>query len=213
VQRVVQRTHVRVHFFLQRAGQKAEALAGLDGGARKDDAVHLFREQGGHGHGDGEIRLACAAGADGEDHVVGFEGFHVAFLVRALRSDGLLAERARVRERKCATNGGSGFTRGTRGNAQEGFHFRTVGNSPVADALIVFAQDLRGALHLRLRAFDFQVVIAQMRSNVKGGLEEFKIFVEGSEEFVNATCQPDGMFHSVSRERSLLDTTLSLELA
>ncbi len=99
------------------------------------------------------------------------------------------------------------FTRGTRGDAQQGFYFRAVGNSPVADALIVFAQDLRGALDLRLGAFDFQVVIAQMRSDVKGGLEEFKIFVEGSEEFVDATCQTDGLLHSVSRERSLLDTT------
>jgi hypothetical protein len=46
-----------------------------------------------------------------------------------------------------------------------------------------------------------------MGSDVKGGLEEFKIFVEGSEKFVNATCQPDGLFHSVSRKRSLLDVT------
>jgi len=45
---------------------------------------------------------------------------------------------------------------------------------------------LRGAFYLRLRAFDFQVVIAQMRGDVKGGLEEFKIFVEGTEKFVDA---------------------------
>src|SRR5580693_8024042 len=99
------------------------------------------------------------------------------------------------------------FAGGAGRDTQQRFHFRAIGNSPIADALIVFAQDLRGALDLRLGAFDFQVVIAQMRSDVKGGLEEFKIFVEGSEEFVDATCQPDGLFHSDSRERSLLDTT------
>jgi len=73
--------------------------------------------------------------------------------------------------------------------------------------LIVFAQDLRGAFYLRLRAFNFQIVIAQMCGDVKRRLEEFKIFVEGSEEFVDATCQPDSLFHSVSRKRSLLETT------
>ncbi len=206
MQRVVERTHVRIHFFLQRAGKKSEPLAGLDGRPRQDDAVHLFRKQRGNGHGDGEIRLARAARADGENHVVGFEGFDVAILVRALRSDALLAERARVRRRKCAANGRSGFLvpwrcaagislpgcrecarRGCAGCIRPGFARR----APLAAAI----------------AFDFQVVVAQMRGDVQGGFEEFQVFVESAEEFVDATCESDGLFHSDSRERSLLDTT------
>ncbi len=38
VERVVERAQIGVDFFLQRAGQEAEALAGFDGGAREDDA-------------------------------------------------------------------------------------------------------------------------------------------------------------------------------
>ena len=87
VQRVVERTHVGVHFFLQRAGQKTEPLARFDGRPRQDDAVHLLGEQGGDGHGDGEIGLACSAGTDGEDHVVGFQRLDVTLLVGALRRD------------------------------------------------------------------------------------------------------------------------------
>ena len=43
VQRVEQRPQVRVDLRLQVAGQEAEPLAGLDGGAREDDAVDLLR--------------------------------------------------------------------------------------------------------------------------------------------------------------------------
>ena len=90
-------------------------------------------------------------------------------------------------------------------DAQQRFHFLAVGNAAVADALVVFAQDLRGALHLRRRAFDFQIVVAQMGGDVKGGLKELKIFVEGAEQFVDTTSQPDGLFHQVSRKRYLQD--------
>ncbi len=155
VERVVERAHVRIHFFLQCAGQKAEPLAGFDGRAREDDAIYLLREQRGDGHGYGEIRLPCAAGADGKNHVVGFDGFHVAFLIRALGGDGFLAEGARVGKRKCAA-GCCRFARGACGDAQQGFHFLAIGNAAVADSLIVFAEDLRGALDLRAARLRFR---------------------------------------------------------
>ncbi len=44
-----------------------------------------------------------------------------------------------------------------------------------------------------------------MRGDVKGGLKELKVFVEGAEQFVNTTSQPDGLFHQVSRKRYLQD--------
>ena len=97
---------------------------------------------------------------------------------------------------KCTARGGS---RIARGDAQQGLYFLAVWNAAVADALIVFAQDLGSAFDLRLGTFDFKVVVAQMSGDVKGVLEEFKIFVEGTEKFVDATCQSDGLFHQVSR--------------
>jgi hypothetical protein len=61
-----------------------------------------------------------------------------------------------------------------------------VGHAAVEDALIVFAQDLRSALDLRLRAFDFQIVVAEMSPDVQRRLEEFQVFVEGAKKFVDA---------------------------
>ena len=43
VERVVQRPQVRIHLLLQVAGQEAELLAGLDRGAREDDARDALR--------------------------------------------------------------------------------------------------------------------------------------------------------------------------
>ena len=207
VERVVKRAHVGINFFLQRAGKKSEAFAGFDGGTRENDAIHLLREQRGDGHGHGEIRFASAAGADGENHVVGFESFDVALLVRALGDDGLFAERARVRGRERAAGG---LRRLAGGDAQQRFHFLAVWRAAVADALVIFAEDLGGAFDLRGGTFNFQIVIAEMRGDVESGFEKLQIFVESAEEFVDATSQADGLFHQVSRKRYLQDKNSTL---
>ncbi len=49
VERVVERAQVGIDLLLQVAGQEAELLARLDGGAREDDARDRLREQSGHG--------------------------------------------------------------------------------------------------------------------------------------------------------------------
>jgi len=38
-----------------------------------------------------------------------------------------------------------------------------------------------------LGTFNFQIVVAEMRSDVQRRLEEFQVFVKGTEEFVDAT--------------------------
>src|SRR5947209_6737378 len=94
VERVVKRAHVGVDLLLQRPRQKPQPLACLDRRSRQNDAIHLLGQQRRHGHGHGQVRLARAAGTDGEDHVVPLDEFHVAALVRALGRDGFLAEGA-----------------------------------------------------------------------------------------------------------------------
>jgi hypothetical protein len=68
VERVVERPQIGVDLLLHVAGQEAQPLAGLDRRARQDDAVDLaalraWRPR----HGDGEVGLAGAGGADAED--------------------------------------------------------------------------------------------------------------------------------------------------
>jgi hypothetical protein len=60
VQRVVQRAQVGVDLLAQVAGQVAELLTGLDGGAHQQDAPDLFFQQGFDGAGHGEEGLAGA---------------------------------------------------------------------------------------------------------------------------------------------------------
>ena len=64
VERVVERAQVRIDLLLERAGQEAEPLAGLDRGARQDDAADLLVEQRAHRERDRQVRLAGAGGAD-----------------------------------------------------------------------------------------------------------------------------------------------------
>ena len=70
VERVVERAQVGVDLGHEVAGQEAESLPGLDGGAGQDDAVDLLGLEGLDGQGHGQIRLAGARRADAEGDVL-----------------------------------------------------------------------------------------------------------------------------------------------
>ena len=91
VQRVVQRTQVRVDLLGQRARQEPEPLARLDGGPGQDDPGDLLGLQRLHRLGDGQVGLAGARRADGEDDRVLVDGVDVALLVERLGRDRLAA--------------------------------------------------------------------------------------------------------------------------
>lgn len=112
-----------------------------------------------------------------------------------------------MRRRECAAGG---LRRFTGGDAQERFYFLAVWHAAVADALVIFAQDLGSAFDLRGGTFNFEIVIAEMRGDVQRGFEKLQIFVESAEQFVNATSQADGLFHQVSRKRYLQDENSTL---
>jgi len=165
VKRIIERPHVGIDLLLQRPGQKTEALARFHCRAREDDAVDLLREQGRDGHGHGQIGFSRAAGANGKNHVVSFQRFEIALLVRALRRDAFLAERMRARGREGAAKFAGRFGGG---DLQQRFHFLAVGQAAFADALVVFAENPGGALDLCGSALNFQIVVAQMGRNVQG---------------------------------------------
>jgi len=83
-------------------------------------------------------------------------------------------------------------------HAQERLHLAAIGNTPFADALIVSAEDARGALDLIGFAFDFQVAIVQVRGHVQRRLKEFQVFIKGAEELADASGDSDGLFHQVA---------------
>ncbi len=87
VQSVVQRPQVGVDLVVQRAGQEAEPLAGLDGRPGQDDPVDLLGLQRLDGLRHGEVGLAGAGRADAEHDGVGVDGVHVPLLVEGLGPD------------------------------------------------------------------------------------------------------------------------------
>ena len=87
---------------------------------------------------------------------------------------------------------------GSSGGVEQRFHFLAAGNVSVPDPLIVRAQNARGALDLRRLALDLEVVIEQVRFNAQRGFQEFQVFIEGAEEFVDPSGDTYGLFHQVS---------------
>ena len=88
-QRVVERLHVRIDLLVERAGEEAQPLAGLDGRAGQDDPRDLSLLQRLHGHGDRQIRLPGAGGADREGDGRLADRVHVALLSEGLGRDAL----------------------------------------------------------------------------------------------------------------------------
>ena len=83
VQRVVHRPQIRIHLLRQVAGQKAQALAGLDRRAHQHDAPHLLRLQRLDRAGDREVGLAGARRADAEGQIMRADIVEVFGLIRA----------------------------------------------------------------------------------------------------------------------------------
>jgi hypothetical protein len=75
-ERVVERPQIGGQLVLHVAGQVADRLAGLDGGARQHNAADLAGLQGFDGLGDGDVGLAGAGRAQGHDQVLVVDGLH-----------------------------------------------------------------------------------------------------------------------------------------
>src|ERR1700693_2391409 len=159
MKRIIEGAHVRVDLLLKRAGEKAESLARFYRRARQDKAVHLFREQRGDGHRDGQVSFPGSSGADGEHHVESFQRFDVTALVRAFRSDALFAKRASASGRKSAAQFGGRFGGS---DAEQRFYFLAAGDATFANAIVVFGKNLSSALYLGRRTFDFQIMVLQV---------------------------------------------------
>ena len=84
VQRVVERSQVRVDLLVEGAGQEAQTLASLHGGAGEDNAVHFVGLQRLHCLRHGEVGLTGTRRADTEDDGVRVDSVHVLLLVNGL---------------------------------------------------------------------------------------------------------------------------------
>jgi hypothetical protein len=87
--------------------------------------------------------------------------------------------------------------------AQERFYFLAAWDVAFADAVVVGAENARGALHLLRLAFNFEVVVFQVRGDAQRRLKELEVFIQGAEEFVDSSGDSNGLFHPVGRNRKL----------
>src|SRR6202035_3804327 len=163
MKRIIKGPHVGIDLLLKRAGEKAEAFTCFHRGARQDDAVYLLREQRGNSHSHGQVGFSVSSRSDGEHHVVTFERFDITALVGTLRGDAFLAKGAGARRRKSTAQLERRFSGR---DAEERFYFLAAWNAPFADSIVVFGQNLSGALHLSRSAFDFKIMVLQVGSNV-----------------------------------------------
>ena len=125
VERVIERAEIGIDLLLEIAGQEAEPLAGLDGGAREHDAVDTAGLQHRHRLRHREIGFAGAGWADREHRFRAGEEFDIAQLPGAQRRDGAAAgaDRRQIGERQAG--GGLG-----RGEADGGVDLRGAETNP-----------------------------------------------------------------------------------
>ena len=192
VKSVVERAHVGIDFFLERAREEAQFFAGFDGGTREDDAVDLLGEQSADGHGYREIGLAGAAWADAENHVVGFDLLHVMLLRGVFRRNLFLAEGARL---AVFEDFAGGRVRLIESDAHEAFDFFAGKMAAVARSVVVLFDDFHGAIYGVMRAFDCELGVVQVRADVERVLEQADVFVERAKERFDFSGNCDAAFH------------------
>ena len=173
-------------------GKKAEALAGFDRRARQDDARDLLVDQRGDGHRDGEIGLAGARGADAEDQVVPLDGFKVAALVDGLRRENLLAEialLAALHQRAQRHFGIDGD------DPQVAVQIAIVEDVTFAHQRVVVLQNVLGADDVAGLAFDFEIVVDQLRMDAQSGFDQPDVLVAGAKQAFDASVNTHASFH------------------
>ena len=87
IEGIIERSQVGIDLLAHVAGQKAQPLAGLDGGARENDALDQPPLQAMRGVGDGKVGLARAGGPDAEHQIDFLQRADVGALHRRARLD------------------------------------------------------------------------------------------------------------------------------
>ena len=77
IERIVQRTQVRIDLLAHVAGQEAEAFAGFDRWPRKYNAFHLPALEALGGVGNSKVGLARACGTQAEDEIDAIQSLDV----------------------------------------------------------------------------------------------------------------------------------------
>src|SRR5580698_2295682 len=169
VERVVKRAHVRIDFFLQRAGKKSKALAGFNRGPSENDAIDALGEQRADRHGDSYIRFTGATWANPKHHVVLFNLFHVVALAVVLRRDDFFAEGtlAAMLERAARR-----FMRISGRDVNQRIYFGARELPSMAGKMVVLFHDFHGVINVVLLAFDGQAIVVEVRADVEGVFEQ-----------------------------------------
>ena len=81
MQRVIERSQIRINLLRQRAGQETQPLASLNSWSSEDDAIHPLGLQCLNRFRDRQISLAGTSGADAKDNRVVIDGIYVALLI------------------------------------------------------------------------------------------------------------------------------------
>ena len=157
-------------------------------------------DQRGDGHGDGEIGLAGAGGADAEDEVVALDGFEVAALVDGLGRENLLAEAALL---AAADQAAEGDFRIVGDDAEVAVEVAVVEDVAFLDELVVVVEDVLGAAYAGRLALDFEVAIHQAGVYGQARFEEPDVLVTSSEETLDAAADTYASFHGFGRLRRL----------
>ena len=130
----------------------------------RSPAIHLLGEERADGHGDGEIGFAGAARADAEDHVVRFDLVHVMFLRGVFRHDLFFAEGARL---TVLENFAGRAVRFVERDAHQAFDFFAAQMAAIARGVIVFFDDLDGAVDGLMAAFNCELDILKVGADLQ----------------------------------------------
>ncbi len=155
---------------------------------------YLLVDQRGDGHGDGQIGLAGAGGADAEDHVVALDGFQVAALVDGFRRQHLLAEIALL---AAVDQGAEGHFRVVGDHAQVAVQVAVIEDVAFAQQRVVVFQDVFGAGDVVGFAFDFEVVVYELSVDAQSGFEKPDVFIAGAKQALDASADTHAGFHQV----------------
>src|SRR6185437_10645377 len=179
VQRIVKRPQIGIDLLAKIAGEKAQALAGLDRGARQHDALDRTTHHHVDGGGDGEIGLAGAGGPQAEDELMLAQRTDIGGLIGAPRRDAPLAraDLIALAPERCAA-----AARAVGGKADCGIDRRAIDVEAALQAIVERAERRARNVGARGRAGDGDAVAARDNGDAELALDALEILIALAEE-------------------------------
>src|SRR3989338_2653880 len=179
VQRIIDRTEIRIHFCLHVSRKKAELFSRFDRGTSKHDAFIFFSKKRRHCHCHCKIGFSSTCWSNAENNIVFSNRIDIQFLSRRAWHNGTTFRRKKNAIREKAFNIEIHIARKKRKRI---FNFRSQNRVTTLQKTIELIENPLSCFNITVTSFNAKIIATNMNINSEHALKRLEMLVLGAKE-------------------------------